>query len=175
MKRVVCILLLLPAMSWAATYKCVGADGKVIYSSDPCGKNAQEMHFRHDDQAATPEGNKLVIHIDSRKSYRTPGTVNGLSVNFVVDTGANRTSISQDVAESAGIKDCVASGDTATANGSVRTCLARVSEITFGTFHVRNLIVVVMPNLPVDALLGMDVLGHMKIKQEFEELTITNQ
>ncbi len=173
MNRALCILLLAPTMSWAATYKCVDPDGKVTYSSSQCGKNAQEMHFR--DDHATPRENKLVVHMDSKKSYRTSGTVNGLSVNFLIDTGANRTSISREVAESAGIKDCVAAGDTATANGSVRTCLAKVSEITFGTFHVRNLMVVVMPNLPVDALLGMDVLGRMKIQQEFEVLTITEQ
>lgn len=171
MKRVLCILLLLPALSWAATYKCVDPDGRVTYSTSPCGKNAQEMHFR-DDHAA-PE--KLVVHMDARKSYRTPGTVNGVPVNFVIDTGANRTSISQAVAESAGIKECIAVGNTATAGGSVTSCVARVSELTFGAFHIQNLTVVVMPNLPVDALLGMDVLGRMKIQQEFEVLTITNQ
>ncbi len=172
MKRLLCILLLLPAISHAATYKCVDQEGKVTYSSSPCAKDAQEMHF-HDNHAA-PES-KLVVHMDARHSYRTSGTVNGHAVTFMIDTGASKTSISQEVAEAAGIKECIGAGVTSTANGVVRTCVAQVSEITFGNFHVRNLAVVVLPNLPVDALLGMDVLGTMKIQQEFEVLSISNR
>ncbi len=172
MKPVLCILLLLPGLSWAATYKCVDQEGKVTYSSKPCGKNAQEMHFRDDH---VPAEGKLQVHMDASRSYRTSGTVNGRSVTFVIDTGASRTSISQSVAEAAGIKECLAASVTATAGGLVRSCIATVSEITFGTFHVRNLQVMVMPNMPVDALLGMDVLGRMKIQQEFEVLSISSQ
>ncbi len=172
MKRLLCILLLLPAISYAATYKCVDQEGKVTYSSNPCGKQAQEMHF-HDDHV--PQEAKLVVHMDASHSYRTSGTVNGKSVTFVIDTGASRTSISQEVAEAAGIKECTRASVSATAGGLVRTCVAKVSEITFGSFHVYSTEVVVMPNLPVDALLGMDILGRMKIQQEFEVLSISSQ
>lgn len=170
MKRLLCILLLLPAISYAATYKCVDQEGKVTYSSSPCGKDAQQLHF-HD--AHVPPESKLVVHMDGRHSYRTAGTVNGRPVTFVIDTGASRTSISQEVAEAAGIKECIGAGVTSTANGVVHTCIAKVSEITFGSFHVRDLAVIVMPNLSVDALLGMDVLGTMKLQQEFEVLSIS--
>lgn len=172
MKQILCILFLLPGISWAATYKCVDQEGKVTYSSNPCSKNAQEMHFR-DDHVPPPA--KLVVHMDGNHNYRTSGKVNSKSVTFVIDTGASRTSISQEVAEAAGIKECLRAGVSATAGGLVRTCIAKVSEITFGSFHVYSTEVVVMPNLPVDALLGMDILGRMKVQQEFEVLSISSQ
>jgi clan AA aspartic protease (TIGR02281 family) len=171
MKRVLCLMLMLPALSWATTYKCVH-EGKVTYSTNPCGKDGQEMRF-HDNRTATDS--KLVVYMDKSRSYRTQGTVNGQPVNFVIDTGASKTSISLEVAEAAGIKECTRASVSATAGGLVRTCVAKVSELTFGSFHVYSTEVIVMPSLPVDALLGMDVLGRMKIQQEFEVLTITNQ
>ena len=65
-------------------------------------------------------------------------------------------------------------GYAATANGVVARCTATVSEITFGDFRVRNLVVAVMPNMPQDALLGMDVLGRLKIQQADRVLSISN-
>jgi clan AA aspartic protease (TIGR02281 family) len=176
MKSIIGVLFLLvlfvsSGISRAETYKCVDHEGKVTYSSSPCAKDAQIMHF-HDDHAIS-EG-KLAVHMDAAHSYRTPGKVNGRPVNVIIDTGASRTSISQQVADDAGIKGCANQSLTATANGVVANCLATASEITFGTFHIRNLTVSVMPALPVDALLGMDVLGRMRIQQEDGVMYISN-
>jgi clan AA aspartic protease (TIGR02281 family) len=171
MKRMLCVLLLLPGISWATTYKCVDKD-KVTYSSNPCGKDAQVMRF-HGDQDNSQE--KLEVRMDASHSYRTPGTVNGRHVTFVIDTGASRTAISQQVADAAGLKGCSNASYAATANGMVVSCQVTVPEITFGTFHVRNLVVAIMPSMPVDALLGMDVLGRMKIQQEYGVLYISGQ
>lgn len=162
MKRMLCILFLLPGISWATTYKCVDKD-KVTYSSTPCAKDAQVVQF-HDDQAISQ--GKLEVRMDASRSYRTPGTVSGRPVTFVIDTGASRTAISQQVADAAGLKGCSNASYSATANGVVVSCQVTVPEITFGAFHVRNLVVSIMPSMPVDALLGMDVLHRMKIQQE---------
>jgi len=147
MKRVLCILLLWPALSSATTCKCVD-QGKVIYSAAPCCDNAQAMYFR-DDQAITQ--GKLAVHMDMAHSYRTRGTVNGKPVSFVVDTGASRTAISGQVADAAGVRGCAIAGYSSTANGVVSACLVTVPEITFGEFHVKNLVVSILPNLTADA------------------------
>ncbi len=157
------LTLLLPGIAWGNTYKCAGPDGETVYSATPCGANAQVVPFV-DDQAIS--GGNLVLHLDENHNYRTPGTVNGAPVNFVVDTGASGTVISQQVATAAGIRSCITLGYAATANGVVSRCAATVSELTFGEFHVKNLVVIIMPNMAVDALLGMDVLGRLKIRQE---------
>lgn len=171
MKRLLCILFLLPCVSWATTYKCTD-EGHVVYSATPCGDNAQLLHFT-DDQAISQ--GKLAVHMDMNHSFRTPGAVNGHPVSFVVDTGASRTVISGQVAAAAGVQGCANAAYTSTANGVVRNCMVTVPEITFGDFHVKNLVVAILPNLGTDALLGMDVLGRLKIQQEDGVMYISNK
>lgn len=171
MRQIPWVLLLLPAMSWATSYKCED-QGRVIYSATPCGNNAQVLHFK-DDQAISQ--GKLVLRMDAGRSFRAPGTVNGHAVTFVVDTGASNTVISQQVADAAGIRSCSSSGYVSTANGMVRKCVATVPEITFGEFHIKNLAVTILPNLAADGLLGMDVLRRMKIEQQDGLMYISNE
>lgn len=172
MKYWLVTFLLLPGMAAATTYKCVDSSGETVYTSTPCGKDATVVPFV--DDHAISDG-KLVLHLDENRSYRTSGAVNGVPVNFVVDTGASGTVISQRAAEAAGIHSCVTVGYTATANGVVSRCTTTVSEITFGEFHVKNLVVSVIPNMPVDALLGMDVLGRLKIQQQDGTLSLSGK
>jgi clan AA aspartic protease (TIGR02281 family) len=172
MKYLLLTLLLATGLAQANTYKCLDAGGETVYSSAPCGDNAQVVHFV--DDRAVSDG-RLVLQLDERHSYRTPGTVNGAPVTFVVDTGASGTVISQEVAAAAGIRSCSTVGYAGTANGVVPRCTATVDEITFGEFHVKHLVVAIMPNMPVDALLGMDVLGRLKIQQQDGTLSITGK
>lgn len=171
MKYMLLLLLLLPGIAAATAYKCVDNNGGTTYSEKPCGKNAQVVPYV--DNHGISKG-KLVLIMDPNHSYRTSGTVNGSAVTFVVDTGASGTVISKRVAQAAGIKSCSTVGYAGTANGVVARCTATVSEVTFGGFHVRNLVVTIMPNMPVDALLGMDVLGRLKIQQQNHVLTISS-
>ena len=167
----VLFLLMLPGIATAATYyKCVTENGRVIYSGTPCGANAEVKHFK-DESALT--GGRLQLMMGSDHSYHVDGTVNHLPVRFVVDTGATNTAISQRVADAARLGPCVGEGRMATANGTARVCIVTIPELTFGGFHVSDLRVGVMPNLPVDALLGMDVLGRMKLRQENNVLYIS--
>jgi len=171
MKRMLWIFLLVPGMSWATAYKCEN-QGRVTYSASPCGNNAQLLHFK-DDQAIS--AGKLVLHMDASRSFRAPGTVNGHAISFVIDTGASGTVISQQVAEASGIRSCSTTGYVATANGVVRKCVATAAEITFGEFHIKNLVVTILPNMNTDGLLGMDVLRRMKIQQEDGVMSISSQ
>lgn len=172
MKYWLFILLLAPGLALATTYKCVNSSGETVYTSAPCGDNAQVLPFV--DDRAISDGT-LVLQLDEHHSYRTRGTVNGSPVSFLVDTGASATVISRQVAEAAGIHSCTTTGYAATAAGVVARCTATVDEITFGEFHIRHLVVSVMPDLPVDGLLGMDVLGRLKIQQQDGTLSITNK
>lgn len=165
-------LLLLPGAAAATTYKCVNEYGATVYAATPCGDNAKVVPYV--DDHGISDGT-LTLHLDENHSYRTQGTVNGAPVEFVVDTGASGTVISQHVADAAGIRSCTTVGYAGTANGVVRRCTTTVSEITFGEFRVRNLVVAIMPNMAVDALLGMDVLGRLKIQQEDGVLSLSKK
>lgn len=96
--------------------------------------------------------------------YFSSGTINGTPVVFMIDTGATIVSISSGIAARAGIRKCTPRQVT-TANGQVDACAAKVPELTFGSFRFTQVDVMVMPNMPGDALLGMNVLRNFRIEQ----------
>ena len=173
MKWMLWLLVLLPTLADAAVYKC-NDNGRVIYSAVPCGDNAQRLAEPANHQPQSGQGSTLTLYLRSDHSFRVPGTINNHPVEFVVDTGASSTVISQRAAKAAGIKACTGLGYTATANGMVRNCVATVQELSFGTFHLNGQMVTILPNLNVDGLLGMDVLRRMKIEQRGDVMYISN-
>ena len=109
-------------------------------------------------------------------SYNVPGSVRGVPTIFQIDTGASKTAVSKRITDAAGISDynCQNRMDAATANGVVSVCLVIIPEITFGDFHLRDIEVMIMPNMQHEALLGMDVLQHYNIEQRARALKISN-
>jgi len=95
----------------------------------------------------------------SAKGYVTPGSVNGMPVSFVVDTGASHLSLSAELAQKAGVR-CQQQTQHSTANGFVTGCKGIAAEVVFGPFRLTNIEVSVLPNITDGALLGMDVLGR---------------
>lgn len=84
--------------------------------------------------------------------------------HFVVDTGANRTAISAELAEALGLPpgpDVMVNGVTA----AVATPTVRISQLNVGDSAFRNLLAPVIPRsrLGVDGLLGVDVLGRFAV------------
>lgn len=106
--------------------------------------------------------------------YFSSGAVNGFPVVFMVDTGATAVSISSVIASRAGIRDCV-QRSVSTANGNVNACMATVPEVSFGGFRLTNVEVNIMPNMPGDALLGMNVLRNFRIEQIGGVMRISTQ
>lgn len=92
----------------------------------------------------------------SSNGYMTAGSVNGVPVSFMVDTGASHISLPAALAQQAGIR-CEKQGQSSTANGIVSACAGTASEVTFGPFRLTNVSVTMMPNAQ-NALLGMDAL-----------------
>jgi len=173
-KLLLCLLLLLPLLAEAAVYKC-DDNGRVTYSAMPCGDNAQRLREQGGGQPQQDQpGTTLTLYLRADHSFRVPGTINHHPVEFVIDTGASSTVISQSAAKAVGIKACTGLGYTATANGTVRNCVATVQELSFGTFHLSSQMVTILPNLNVDGLLGMDVLRRMKVEQRGDVMYISN-
>jgi len=104
--------------------------------------------------------------------YFSSGTINGTPVVFMIDTGATIVSISSGIAARAGIRKCTPRQVT-TANGQVDACAAKVPELTFGSFRFTQVDVMVMPNMPGDALLGMNVLRNFRIEQAGKVMRIS--
>ena len=91
--------------------------------------------------------------------------INGATgVPFVVDTGANRTAISRELAEALGLE----AGPTVLVNGvtsaePVATARVRRLYVAESTFQDMLLPVIPRARLGVDGLLGVDVLGRFAV------------
>lgn len=88
--------------------------------------------------------------------------------DFVVDTGADRTVLSQDVAEQLGLprgQDVLVQGIT----GSEITPTVLAPEITLGAITLKGLDLPVLPRerLGVDGLLGVDALAKRRLVMDF--------
>jgi aspartyl protease family protein len=95
--------------------------------------------------------------------FHWPGTLNGIAVDFLVDTGATGTAIPQALADRAGL---VAEGSmrSSTAGGVVQGTIARADLALQGGVRAERLRVAVLPRLE-SPLLGMDVLSKMRFTQ----------
>lgn len=153
MKYWLFILVLLPSVASAGAYKCMDGGGQTVYSSTPC---EDEGLMPYVDNRVAADGT-VVLHMDVNHSYRTPGTLNGATVTFVVDTRAPHTAMSQSVATAAGIQGC-----DSHAGGR---CSVRVHEITFGGIELSDVPVEITPSLAMDVQLGHDALQHLKVKE----------
>jgi len=95
--------------------------------------------------------------------YHWPGRVNGVAVEFLVDTGATATALPLALAGRAGLE-----GEgrvrSSTAGGEVKGTLSRADIELDGGIQVQRLRVTVLPALAAP-LLGMDVLSKMRWSQ----------
>jgi aspartyl protease family protein len=95
--------------------------------------------------------------------FHWPGTVNGVAVEFLVDTGATGTTLPEALARQLGL---VAQGTvrSSTANGMVTGWVTRADLQLDGGLRAERLRVTVLPAL-ASPLLGMDVLGRLQFSQ----------
>jgi len=118
-----------------------------------------------------PEAKMKVVNIypDSGGMYRIDGTVNGQSVNFLVDTGASAISMSSVQARQLGIdyeqNGTVGMADTASAR--VKVYLVKLDEVTVGTIRAYNVDTMVLAGAqPNQVLLGQSFLNQLHMKRE---------
>ncbi len=95
--------------------------------------------------------------------FHWPGQVNGVAVEFLVDTGATRTALPEALARAAGL---LVEGrvQAATAGGMVTGWVGRGHLQLQGGISVERLPITVLPALGAP-LLGMDVLGRLPFSQ----------
>jgi len=164
-------LVLFPRETLAAIYKC-DDNGKITYSGTKCAENAQVLSVPSDQPVN--EHKSLALHLNDNRYYSAQGTINDLPATFIVDTGASVTTVSRRIAEAAGIGSCAETGHTETANGVTQSCMVTVPKLSFGTFHLNNVTVNVLPSLKFDGLLGMNILRLMKMQQQEGVMYLSN-
>ena len=96
--------------------------------------------------------------------YHWPGAVNGVAVDFMIDTGATTTALPRALADAAGLQTDGAIRSS-TAGGEVVGQLARADLVLEGGVRLQRLRVTVLPALG-KPLLGMDVLSRLRWSQQ---------
>ena len=102
--------------------------------------------------------------------FHWPGTVNGIAVDFMVDTGATGTALPLALAERAGLA-LEGTVRSSTAGGVVSGQWARADVALQGGVGAKNLRVAVLPRLEAP-LLGMDVISKLRLTQSDGVLTL---
>ena len=100
----------------------------------------QDAYLPNRDATAAADGLALKASADGH--FRTPGTINGEPVVFMLDTGAS------------------------TANGVTEAQLARLDTLAFGGWEFAAVPAFIMPQMDDEVLLGMQVLRHFRWHQE---------
>ena len=119
---------------------------------------AQQQNSRFSSQ-----GGVIELRRAADGHFHWPGRVNGVPVDFLVDTGATRTALPEALARAAGL---VAEGrvQSATAGGTVTGWVGRADLQQQGGVQADRLPITVLPALGAP-LLGMDVLGRLRFSQ----------
>jgi aspartyl protease family protein len=109
--------------------------------------------------------------------FVTSGTINGVSVQFLVDTGASFVSFSSTEAQRLGVNYLNGQkGTSSTANGIAPAYRIKLDEVKVGDITLNNVdaMVLVGDNLPI-VLLGNSFLNRMEMKRDGEQMVLTKR
>ncbi|HYQ70647.1 MAG TPA: TIGR02281 family clan AA aspartic protease [Gammaproteobacteria bacterium] len=122
-----------------------------------------------------PETQEFQVWRNNAGMYTTVGSINGLPVSFLVDTGASQVALNAGEARRLGIDFRVSGTPTSvgTASGVARAWAVTLDSVKVGSLEVRNVGAVVLEgNTPQHALLGMTYLGRLEIDNDGRLMTL---
>jgi aspartyl protease family protein len=103
------------------------------------------------------------------------GTINNQDVTFILDTGATTVSVSESVAQKAGLAR-EQSVRARTAAGTVNVWSTTIEELRLGDITFNNVSGTINPAMDPDmVLLGMSVLGQLDFSQQSRVLTLSQE
>ncbi|MGZ8227741.1 MAG: retropepsin-like aspartic protease family protein [Methylococcaceae bacterium] len=151
--------------------KCKNQQGELIYQKSPCAENVETVSSWTAAIETKKAKSALVLEQGNGGHYFLDSEVNGVPVKFVVDTGATVVSLPSSVASAANII-CKGQVTMETANGSTMACSTVIAKLKFGSFVVKDVTAVIVPNL-AQPLLGMNILEQFNITQDGNKMKIS--
>lgn len=118
---------------------------------------------------------EVVVYRDISGMYNTVGSINGLAVPFLVDTGASSIAMNDAQARRLGIDYRVVGQKSwaETASGVVPSYQVMLSRVKLGSIELHNVqAIVIEGDQPSRALLGMSFLGRLQILNEGDRMTL---
>lgn len=121
-------------------------------------------------------GGTTTLTADSRGHFYATGQVNGVSVRFLVDTGATSVSLSVADARTVGIDyKSGKRGMASTANGTIPIWVVRLDSVRVGDITLNNVEATVSEGPHHVALLGMSFLNRTQMNRDGDRLTLTRR
>ena len=156
----------------------VGADSAVVEIDGK--RQTLQMGNQRISTAARPDGAaaRVTLQGDARGHFMTTAVVNGLSIQFLVDTGATAVTISADDARRANVRYTATDrGMLQTANGLVNAYKVKFDTVRIGDIVLNNVDGVVLEgnSLGRYGLLGMSFLSRTEMRREGEIMTLTKR
>ncbi|MEH6358290.1 MAG: TIGR02281 family clan AA aspartic protease [Pseudomonadales bacterium] len=117
------------------------------------------------------------IDINERGQYITPGSINGRSVRFLVDTGATSVAMNSEMARSLGVDFASGKiGQSNTAGGLVKSYVVTLDRVKVGGIEVRNVRAAILEGVyPTHVLLGMTYLSAVEMNENSGLMTLTKK
>jgi len=120
-------------------------------------------------------GEDVLIFRDSAHMFLTVGSINGLPVKFLVDTGASSVAMNSAQARRLGI-DFHVEGDptyVSTASDVVKAYRVKLDTVKVGSIRIRNVTAVVIEGAqPAEVLLGMTYLSRVEMINQGDRLIL---
>jgi aspartyl protease family protein len=150
------------------------AVGKDRASVEIDGKKRELVQGQHYRQAgAASDRQSVTLAADSTGHFISEGSINGIPIRFMVDTGATSIALPGAEAQRMGIDYRKGRrGFTQTANGPAPIYIVRLETVRLGAIELSGVDAVVIERGLNIALLGMSFLGRVEMKQEGSTMTL---
>ena len=123
--------------------------------------------------AAADGSGKVIMTADNQGHFYTTGTVNGVSVRFLVDTGAPMISLGASDARRIGLDfNRGQKGMTQTANGQSVVSKIQLDTVRIGDVSLHNVDALIHQTEMPMALLGMSFLNRMEMQRDGSTMTL---
>ena len=118
----------------------------------------------------------VTLAADARGHFMTTGSINGGTVQFLVDTGATMVSMGLADARRIGVNYLDGErGTTRTANGVARVYRVKLDTVKLGDITLNNVDALVHESEMPFVLLGMSFLNRVEMRQAGTDLTLTKR
>jgi len=157
-------------MMWIIFW-CLAIAALAYYFNDKI--NAKFNPNQHVQSIVNGKQTTIVLQQNSQGHYLASGTINGQSVNFLLDTGATLISIPLNLAKQLKLSQGKPY-PVSTANGQVTVFATQLSSLKIGALAFENLEGHLNPGMQGNTiLLGMNALKHLDLLQKNNTLTLS--
>jgi aspartyl protease family protein len=143
--------------------------GIQIYESNPLDPQKVKAVEEGSKNQRGIRGEKLILTRSDNSHFYIEGTINGVGVRFLVDTGASFVSIPEEIADKAGLMS-VKEAQSETATGVAKFAVTNVRELTVDKFKFNDVSAIIIGGK--QALLGISVLKSFDITQKEDQLIL---